>query len=78
MDENIIIKNTIGFNDLENQFQKTVLSRKMYIDKYNITIIGKIVKPLRIYKKAKVTIKLGNLVLITIIPLTAPRAIDNI
>ena len=28
MDENIIIKNTIGFNDLENQFQKTVLSRK--------------------------------------------------
>ena len=28
MDENIIIKNTIGFNDLEKQFQKTVLSRK--------------------------------------------------
>ena len=28
MDENIIIKNTIGFNDIENQFQKTVLSRK--------------------------------------------------
>ena len=28
MNENIIIKNTIGFNDLENQFQKTVLSRK--------------------------------------------------
>ena len=31
MDENIIIKNTIGFNDLENQFQKTVLSRKNQI-----------------------------------------------
>ena len=28
MDENIIIKNTVGFNDLENQFQKTVLLRK--------------------------------------------------
>ena len=28
MDENIIIKNTIGFKDLEIQFQKTVLSRK--------------------------------------------------
>ncbi|MFL2813142.1 MAG: hypothetical protein ACJ0BU_00075 [Candidatus Puniceispirillales bacterium] len=28
MNENIIIKNIIGFNDLENQFQKTVLSRK--------------------------------------------------
>ena len=28
MDENIIIKNIIGFNELENQFQKTVLLRK--------------------------------------------------
>ena len=28
MDENIIIKDIVGFDDLENQFQKTVLSRK--------------------------------------------------